>query len=241
MQRFVLTIAAVLLLSTGSVLAVTLNVDDDADRDPLEDVDCSWVDHGTRNICTCVGDAQCNALEGSGLCDRTVTDQNGNESTVNDFDCSDPVYESSEEAVCTCTSLVDLVAGTSQRPGSHSPGTENASTTGTRPIPPPSPTRVTQNFSAPTGLRIEAAGGDRLRFTWRDNSNNESGFVIERLVPMVNRWVSFAEISGPGGDVGATSHTMRIEGARFPFCYRVRAVRGNTTTDPTERACAGLD
>lgn len=98
------------------------------------------------------------------------------------------------------------------------------------------PTR--RGVAPPTGLSISGAGNNSLRFTWQDNSNNEEGFVIERLLPMTSTWAQIATTYGYGGDTGSRSHTVSIQGTSIAFCYRVRAVRGSSHTLPTEQACA---
>ncbi|MCC6660584.1 MAG: right-handed parallel beta-helix repeat-containing protein [Phycisphaerales bacterium] len=68
--------------------------------------------------------------------------------------------------------------------------------------------------NAPTGLGVTDAGAARARLTWTDNSNNETGFQVQRNPAF------------PSGLVGVSANTTQYEDLCGPgsFSYRVRSI-----------------
>ena len=58
----------------------------------------------------------------------------------------------------------------------------------TDPAPEPIP-------SAPSGLNATAAGTDSISLTWTDNSNNESGFTLQRSPNGSSGWANIANLA----------------------------------------------
>lgn len=94
--------------------------------------------------------------------------------------------------------------------------------------------------AAPTNLAAAAASSKRVNLTWRDNSNNETGFIIERST---NKGLSWVRIAQTGA--GATSYADTTVSARKTYWYRVRATNqagvsapSNVATVTTPRAGA---
>ncbi|HXG67965.1 MAG TPA: fibronectin type III domain-containing protein [Blastocatellia bacterium] len=83
----------------------------------------------------------------------------------------------------------------------------------TTPQPPP---------VAPTGLTAAAVSSSRINLTWADNSNNESGFKIERCAG--SSCTNFAQIAQVGAGVRSFSDT----GLRRNTTYRYRVRAYNT-------------
>ncbi|MDG4794187.1 glycosyl hydrolase family 8 [Micromonospora sp. WMMD1082] len=73
--------------------------------------------------------------------------------------------------------------------------------------------------SAPSGLTATASGG-QIALTWRDNSGNETGFVIERRAG-AGAW---SQLATPGAN--STSYTDTSVTAGTQYSYRVRARNG---------------
>lgn len=101
---------------------------------------------------------------------------------------------------------------------------------GTVPPPPPPPP---QKPAAPSELEAEALSSSRIRLTWRDNANNETGYRVEQQA-----YAGFAEVA----QLAAGSTTLTLNGlpAASPFSFRVRAVNAqgfslfsNTATSHT--------
>ncbi len=228
MQKYLIILAAAFGLLAGSALAVPADSSEDEDKNDGGTYNCTVMPDGDR-VCACHDIISCNRMDDDGVCKITAW----GETLYDDTNCE--VDGNTGEGSCLCTWQQMEAPGTSERPDQENPSTENAPTDDV------SSTDTPAIFAAPTDLSISNAGGNTLRFTWQDNSNNERGFVIERLLPMTSAWATIATVDGAGSDMGQRSHTIIIEGARISFCYRVRATRGSITTAPTERACAGLD
>jgi hypothetical protein len=73
---------------------------------------------------------------------------------------------------------------------------------------------------APGNLIATAAGSAKINLAWQDNSNNETGFKIERKIPQSGTG-SYAEIATVGADVTGYSDTGLAAGTTY--FYRVRA------------------
>ena len=84
------------------------------------------------------------------------------------------------------------------------------------PTPTPTPTPVP---AAPTNLTGTAVSTSQINLSWRDNSNNEQGFRIERCTG--NNCTNFVQIAQVGANVTAFSNTGLARNTRYR--YRVRA------------------
>ena len=92
--------------------------------------------------------------------------------------------------------------------------------------------------AAPGSLRAAATSRTRMQLNWADNSNNETGFQIERCKG--NRCTNFARVATVGANV--TSFTDAGLSRGTTYTYRVRAVNevgastfSNTATATTRR------
>lgn len=81
--------------------------------------------------------------------------------------------------------------------------------------------------AAPTTLTGRAISESEISLTWKDNSNNETGFRIERKLV----GGTFAELATVGPDL--TSYTDTGLGARVTYLYRVFAINGTVPSDST--------
>ena len=73
--------------------------------------------------------------------------------------------------------------------------------------------------NAPTNLSGEAVTANFIRLTWTDNSNNESGFKIERCTGL--NCTFFGEIAQTGPDAQAFNNSGVNRNTWYS--YRVRA------------------
>jgi hypothetical protein len=96
----------------------------------------------------------------------------------------------------------DIAAVTFLYPGSHG---------GTTPPPPTAP-------AAPTGLAALATSTSTISLTWADNSNNETGFLLERKTGASG---TYALIASPGAN--QTGYTDSGLQASTTYTYRIRA------------------
>jgi hypothetical protein len=94
----------------------------------------------------------------------------------------------------------------------------SGSTTGTAP-------------AAPSNLQATAVSSTEIDLSWRDNSNNETGFLIEALING-----TFQQI----GTVGANMTQARIVNLtpQTSYTFRVRAVNGNLGSGPSNQVTA---
>lgn len=76
----------------------------------------------------------------------------------------------------------------------------------------------TPGLAAPSGLTATTASTSQINLTWADNSNNETGFRIERKMGSGGSW---SEIATPGESVGTYQDTGLA--ASTQYFYRVRA------------------
>jgi hypothetical protein len=84
----------------------------------------------------------------------------------------------------------------------------------------------------PSNLTAVALSQTQIRLTWTDNSNNESGFKIERFTGAQ----PFVEIATVGANV--TTYTNSGLTANTTYTYRVRAYNGAGNSDYTNTASA---
>ena len=87
--------------------------------------------------------------------------------------------------------------------------------------------------SAPTNLAADAESSSQITINWTDNSDNETGFEIERSPDGSTGWVEITDV-GEGitmfTDIGLTPSTA--------YYYRVRAYNGKYTSDYSNTANA---
>ena len=86
--------------------------------------------------------------------------------------------------------------------------------------------------AAPTNLTATLQAGPQVRLQWRDNANNEGGFVIERSTTgLPGSFVQIA-VAPARGNTGNTAFTDTTIAAGTPYWYRVVAVNllGGATT-----------
>ena len=86
---------------------------------------------------------------------------------------------------------------------------------GSKAAPPPPPPTVP---AAPSGLSAAAASSSAINLAWADNSNNETGFRLERKTGVSG---TYALIASPGAN--QTSYTDTGLQAATTYYYRVRA------------------
>ncbi len=76
--------------------------------------------------------------------------------------------------------------------------------------------------AAPSNLRATNLGGGRCRLDWNDNSNNETGFTIERQRRVLWWWSNTTQIN-----VGANTTTYTDSPGSGTYRYRIRAYNGD--------------
>ncbi|MDO8510217.1 MAG: phytase, partial [bacterium] len=113
-------------------------------------------------------------------------------------------------------SKASLLVDTTQNP-------RNRNSSGTPPPPPPPPGDTTTAPAAPTSLTASAASATQINLSWTDNSNNESGFKIERSTD----GATFAQIAT--ASAGAATYSATGLTASTQYYFRVRAT--NTAGD----------
>jgi hypothetical protein len=85
--------------------------------------------------------------------------------------------------------------------------------------------------AAPSGLVAKAITPQRIDLTWVDNSNNESGFLVERST---NGGKSWSKLAQTGADVRTYSDTSVVK--RKTYQYRIRAFNDGGTSAPCTAA-----
>jgi FtsP/CotA-like multicopper oxidase with cupredoxin domain len=88
--------------------------------------------------------------------------------------------------------------------------------------------------AAPTNLTAAVQAGPQVTLTWRDNANNESGFVVQRcsFVSPATTCSSFAQIATPGprNNTGSTTYTDATVIGGNSYLYRVAAYNAGGTS-----------
>jgi hypothetical protein len=88
--------------------------------------------------------------------------------------------------------------------------------------------------AAPTNLTAIAQAGPRVSLTWRDNANNESGFVVNRcsFVPPATTCANFAQIAQPGprNNTGNVTYIDATVTAGNSYLYQVAAFNAGGTS-----------
>ena len=117
-------------------------------------------------------------------------------------------------------------AGPYSEPACATPG-------GGEPPPPPPPPPPVEPPAAPSGLDASAVNDQRIDLSWVDESDNESGFNVERALGAGG---AFTEIDIVGIDV--TTYQDTGLSAESEYCYRVRAFNDQGDSDYTAEVCA---
>ena len=86
--------------------------------------------------------------------------------------------------------------------------------------------------TAPSDLMASPVSSSRIGLTWQDNSNDETGFKIERKTGSG----SYSQIATVGA--GVTSYSSSRLGANTTYYYRVRAYKATLNSDYCEEASA---
>jgi len=73
---------------------------------------------------------------------------------------------------------------------------------------------------APSSLRSVSVSSDEVRLGWRNNSDNETGFIVQRRAEGAG-WVQIASVSA-----GTTSYTDSQVSSQTRYSYRVSAFNG---------------
>jgi hypothetical protein len=96
----------------------------------------------------------------------------------------------------------------------------------TTPVAPP---------AAPSGLNVTAQPKKKMKLGWRDNSANETAFLIERATNAAGPWAQIASVGA-----NTTSHTDVVATGGITYFYRVRATNagGNSAYSNTDSATA---
>ncbi|ELR71172.1 Fibronectin, type III domain protein [Fulvivirga imtechensis AK7] len=88
------------------------------------------------------------------------------------------------------------------------------------------------SVAAPSGLSASAASSSQINLSWNDNSNNETGFTIQRA----SGGGSYSTIATVGANT--TSYSNTGLSANTTYSYRVRAYSGSTTSSFSNTASA---
>jgi hypothetical protein len=99
------------------------------------------------------------------------------------------------------------------------------------PTPTPTPTAA-PTPQAPTNLTATAASSSQINLSWTDNSNNETGFKVERS----KYGTRFNQIAARGANV--TTYSNIGLAASTTWYYRVRAYNGGGNSDYSNVASA---
>jgi hypothetical protein len=86
--------------------------------------------------------------------------------------------------------------------------------------------------SAPSNLGSVASGSTRIDLSWTDNSNNETGFLVERKVGSG----SFGELARVGA--GTTTYADTTVSPSTTYTYRVAAFNSSATSNYSNEASA---
>ncbi|MFH1016803.1 MAG: hypothetical protein V1798_01315 [Pseudomonadota bacterium] len=88
---------------------------------------------------------------------------------------------------------------------------------------------------APSGL-VASASSSQIILTWRDNSNNETWFEIERCVGAgCTNYAPYAQV-----EAGVTTFTDTNVTAGITYCYRVRACNVSGCSDFSNTFCVAI-
>ena len=108
--------------------------------------------------------------------------------------------------------------------GSADSNIKSAVTTGTPPAVKP---------QAPFDLRATAISDSQIKLIWKDNSNNETGFKLERSLTQVGGYAQVAELP-----VGSTAYDDNGLAAATTYFYRIKAYNSAGDSDYSSLASA---
>lgn len=94
--------------------------------------------------------------------------------------------------------------------------------------PPPEPP------TAPTWLRVDTVSQTELKLTWQDNSNNETGFKVERKQGCCGPWTLLP--NAPANSTGTAIYQSTGLTCGTSYAYRVWAVNGTGESAKTNEA-----
>jgi CARDB len=109
-----------------------------------------------------------------------------------------------------------------------------------------SPAQAAPTVVAPTNLRIEKTDTDRVKLTWTDRSNNETGFVVQRRPKQSATWTDNGRLAdhrdGQPLATGWQEYTYRTDlvTPAVVWCYRVRAESGSVLSGPSNEVCGAV-
>lgn len=92
---------------------------------------------------------------------------------------------------------------------------------------------VTQADDLETQLQVAVASLPRLHLTWVDNSTGEDGFLVERKVGQAGTYLPLVTLGPNTVTYVDTSVQLGVT-----YCYRVRAFKASSYSDPANEACA---
>ena len=87
--------------------------------------------------------------------------------------------------------------------------------------------------SAPTNLAATSPSKGVINLTWTDNSNNETGFAVERSTSIDGGFTEIAQVGANG-----SGYTDGTAARKTTYYYRVRAVRGTAKSGYSNIAAA---
>jgi uncharacterized repeat protein (TIGR01451 family) len=98
--------------------------------------------------------------------------------------------------------------------------------------------QLDQPLSAPTNLTVTLALRAHITLSWKDNSDNERGFTIERSAGGVGGWVEIGHVA-----TNVTTYTDRLLPCHTTYVYRVRAYNelGNSGFAETRTSTAACE
>lgn len=88
-------------------------------------------------------------------------------------------------------------------------------------------------LAAPSNLTASAAGTATINLAWTDNTNNETGFVVQRSLSATSGFTTIANLTA---NVSSYSSTSLASGTTYFF--RVQATNGNTSSPWSNTASA---
>ena len=82
-------------------------------------------------------------------------------------------------------------------------------------------------MAAATNLTATAVSSSQINLNWTDNTNQETGYKIDRKIGSSGSWVEIATVAA-----NVTSYSNTGLSANTTYYYRVRAYSNSTTTTP---------